>query len=283
MAVTKRSRKGAASPQPTKIRAAKPRTGAATPDFDPMAVARKPLPKLSAKKQGIIRAMFAGGADVKDVAAYLRVDILTVEELIEAQPDLRPSKARKADDAPKGDGESKSRGDLGRPTLYEEKFAAQAKVLASLGATDMEQAQFFGVAIRTLHRWKIDHPAFREALELGKEEADGKVEQSLYKRATGYTFDSEKIMLVDDEVVRVETLEHVPPDTKAAMFWLQNRRPGLWRNVNHIKHDVEPEGELSAWLKGLQSRANTMKPVEDDPDAGAPSGGTVPIADDDEG
>lgn len=278
MAVTKRTAKPGADKRKAKAGTGKATTGA----FDPLAVAAKPLPKLTKKQQDMMRVMFAGGASTKDVAGFLRVDVLTVEELIEAQPDLKPKRAKKAQQDT-GAGQP----DLGgRPTAYQDKYAEQAKVLASLGATDMEQAQFFGVSIRTLHRWKIEHPEFREALEMGKDEADGKVEKSLYQRATGYTFDSEKILVVEGEVQRIETLEHVPPDTKAAMFWLQNRRPGLWRSVNHIKHDVEEEGELAAWLKGLGGAGgNTVRPVEDDPTPGAETvlGGILPVSEEDEG
>ena len=253
----------------------KPAPGTDADEFDPMAV-KRPLPKFDEKTLGVVRLMFQGGAEIGEVAAFLDVDILTVEELIEAKPQLRP----KPPESKSGAG---SQG--GRPTAYKKKFADQARILASLGATDLEQAQFFEVSIRTLHRWKIDHPAFREALELGKEQADAKVEQSLYKRAVGYTFDSEKHMVVDGELVRVETMEHVPPDTKAALAWLYNRRPDAWRTVNHIKHDVEPEGELAGWFRDLSKNKSTLQPVEDDPDSGAGvvASGMIPIAEDDEG
>lgn len=161
-------------------------------------------------------------------------------------------------------------GDGGRPTAYEEKFAEQAKLLAKLGATDLEISQFFGVALRTIHRWKVEHPEFREALEMGKEEADKKVEESLYRRAVGYTFDSEKIVVVDKELQRVETIEHVPPDTKAAMFWLQNRRPGIWRDTKHIKHDVEEDSALGSWLKDISGHAFTPKDQDGPASSDAP-------------
>lgn len=232
--------------------------------FDPMAVAARPLPELEPHVIGAVRLMFLGGADVRDVAAFLKVDVLTVEELIEAKPQLRPSIfITEAEAKARADAAATSDATIGRPTAYDPKFVRQAKQLASLGATDLELAQFFEVSVRTLHRWKVQHAKFREALDIGKEAADLKVEDSLYKRAVGYTFDSEKIVVVDKEVQRIETLEHVPPDTKAAMFWLQNRRPGLWRSVNHIKHDVEEGGELANWMKELQQRPNTLQPVED--------------------
>ena len=166
----------------------------------------------------------------------------------------------------------------GRPTLWDPKFLTIAETLASLGATDLEIAQAFEVSIRTIHRWKLEHPEFREALKLGKEEADAKVEDSLFKRATGYSFDSEKILVIDGEPQRVETIEHVPPDTRAAMWWLQNRNPEKWRDVRHIKHDVDKGGTLENWLNNLNG--SVPKPVEEEAQAQNPTASL--IADDED-
>lgn len=149
----------------------------------------------------------------------------------------------------------------GRPTSWDDRNIAIAEQLAALGATDLEIAQAFEVSIRTIHRWKLEYPAFREALSLGKEAADAKVAESLFKRATGYSFDSEKVFFVDGEAHRVEIIEHVPPDTKAAMWWLQNRNPKEWRDVRHIKHDVEEGGTLETWINKLNG--SVIMPVED--------------------
>ncbi|PHJ87897.1 hypothetical protein, partial [Nostoc linckia] len=126
----------------------------------------------------------------------------------------------------------------------------------------------------TIHRWKLEYPDFREALSLGKEAADAKVAESLFKRATGYSFDSEKVFFVDGEAHRVEIIEHVPPDTKAAMWWLQNRNPQEWRDVRHIKHDVEKGGTLEGWLNNLNG--SVVMPVDD---TAAPSATAGLIAD----
>jgi hypothetical protein len=150
----------------------------------------------------------------------------------------------------------------GRPTTWDDRNVTIAEQLAALGATDLEIAQAFEVSIRTIHRWKLEYPAFREALMVGKEAADAKVAESLFKRATGYSFDSEKVFFVDGEAHRVEIIEHVPPDTKAAMWWLQNRNPKEWRDVRHIKHDVEEGSNLDQWLNKLNG--SVVLPVADD-------------------
>jgi hypothetical protein len=143
----------------------------------------------------------------------------------------------------------------GRPTEYDAKFVAIARKLGELGATDLEVAQAFEVNIRTIYRWKLDHPEFAEALQSGKDVIDDAIEIALRKRAVGYTFDGEEIKVIDGEVIRVEKMEHVPPDPKAAMFWLQNRRPEKWRAVNRINLDVEKGGALAGFLAEISGQA----------------------------
>jgi hypothetical protein len=36
--------------------------------------------------------------------------------------------------------------------------------------------------------------------------------------------------------VRAPTKERVPPDVHAAEFWLKNRRPDRWRDVQQLEH-----------------------------------------------
>ncbi len=167
---------------------------------------------------------------------------------------------------------------VGRPSLWDDKFVDVAKAMARLGAIDMDIANALGCNIRTLHRWKIEHPEFAEALEVGKEDADKIVEQSLYRRATGYTFDSEKIVTAGGVVQRVETMEHVPPDTTAAIFWLKNRKGTDWRDTKNLKHDVEKDSPLGSFLAKLGP--STFTPVDDAPEDDAPN--AIRPTDDDE-
>lgn len=127
----------------------------------------------------------------------------------------------------------------GRPTGYEPSFAVQAKKLCELGATDIEVADFFEVSDRTVYRWQLKYPEFCQALKAGKEAADERVERSLYHRATGYTFDSEKVFQHQGSIVRAKTREHVPPDTTSMIFWLKNRRPEQWRDKTEqvVRHE----------------------------------------------
>lgn len=154
----------------------------------------------------------------------------------------------------------------GRPARWDRRNIPMAKTLGQLGATDLEIAQAFDVNIRTIHRWKLNHPELREALEMGKDLADKRVEESLYKRAVGYTIDTEKIIVVDGQVHRFETMEHYPPDVKACEIWLRNRKPENWRAPANVKVDVDKDCALGLFLKEIGGKS--IAPVEEDPEAG---------------
>lgn len=124
----------------------------------------------------------------------------------------------------------------GRPTDYKPEYAEQARKLCELGATDIEIADFFDVDVRTVYRWKHREPEFCQALCVGKESLDARVERSLYNRAVGYSFDSEKVFNYQGEIVRAPTREHVAPDPSAAMHWLKNRQPDKWRDKQEVEH-----------------------------------------------
>lgn len=99
-----------------------------------------------------------------------------------------------------------------------------------MGATDAELASAFNVNTSTIWRWQSEFPEFCNALKSGKVEADDRVQRSLYQRAIGYTFDSEKVFCNNGKVVTTPVVEHAPPDVTACIFWLKNRRKDEWRD-----------------------------------------------------
>ena len=125
----------------------------------------------------------------------------------------------------------------GRPTKYLPEYCKQAEKLCRLHASDRDIADFFGIAESTLNNWKLRYPAFMESLTRSKAEADAQVEQSLYRRATGYSHKSEKIFNFQGEIIRAQTVEHYPPDTTAMIYWLKNRQPDKWRDRREILPD----------------------------------------------
>jgi hypothetical protein len=133
--------------------------------------------------------------------------------------------------------------DVGRPSSYSEDYARQAEKLAQLGATDQEIADFFEVDVRTIYRWKHDHDEFCQAVKVGKDVADERVERSLYQKAIGYEQDEVKIFMPAGaaEPVYAPFRAKIAADTTAAIFWLKNRRKDDWRDKQEVKHDVSDE------------------------------------------
>jgi hypothetical protein len=119
---------------------------------------------------------------------------------------------------------------MARPTAYKPEYAEQAKKLAVMGLTDAELADVFGVSVRTLYNWKATYPALAKALKVGKKAPDDRVERSLYQRAVGYEYESEKVFQHNGTIVRAKTREHVPASVTAAIFWLKNRAG--WKDVS---------------------------------------------------
>lgn len=123
---------------------------------------------------------------------------------------------------------------MGRPSKFDTVKCAQAEKLCKLGAKDKELAAFFEVAESTLSKWKVDYPAFSEALKKGKEIADAEVGERLFQRATGYSHPDVHISNYQGEVTQTPITKHYAADTVACIFWLKNRRPDLWRDRQEI-------------------------------------------------
>lgn len=150
----------------------------------------------------------------------------------------------------------------GRPTDYQPEYAAQAEKLCLLGATDSEIADFFGISVRTIHRWKIEHEEFCHSIKSGKEKADERVERSLYQKATGYDYTEEQAIKIKveqhkEEVEVVQVTKHAPADTTAAIFWLKNRRKDSWRDKQD--HTISnPDGTPIADTFGSRDLAKAV-------------------------
>ena len=125
----------------------------------------------------------------------------------------------------------------GRPTLYKPELADRARELCARGATNPDLAGRFGVARSTIGQWIANHPEFAEAVQQGRDVADATAVESLFTRVTGYNHQTEKVFLYRGEPRTATYAAHVPPETRACMFWLRNRRPEDWR----AKAEAAPE------------------------------------------
>ena len=135
----------------------------------------------------------------------------------------------------------------GRKSEYRIEFSDQALKLCLLGATDKELAEFFSVSEQTLNKWKKDYPEFFESLKKGKNIADANVASRLYNRAIGYDCKATKFATSEGRITdSKEYIEHYPPDTTAAIFWLKNRQPEKWRDRKEIDANVNLSDELES-------------------------------------
>lgn len=164
----------------------------------------------------------------------------------------------------------------GRKSVYRPEFAPQALKLCKYGLTDDELAEWFGVHRATIYRWRGEHPDFAEATQLGKDEADDRVEKALYRRAVGYDIRTEKLFSYEGSISRADVIEHIQPDVKAITFWLKNRRKEKWRDVSEftgaggkplIPQDPVTAKELARYYAFMISQGAKMidaDPVEAD-------------------
>ncbi|MBL8968259.1 MAG: hypothetical protein JNG85_14730 [Spirochaetaceae bacterium] len=170
--------------------------------------------------------------------------------------------AKKTARNPAGERPAGEKAKTGRPTKYDPAIhPALGEAWAAAGKTDKQIAEKLGIAESTLNLWKIEHPAFSESLTRGKAGPDEQVESSLFARATGYSFDTEKLLVVSDgkdlgsHVERHPIVEHCPPDVTACIFWLKNRRPDRWRDKQEIEQRTIEPPKLELVLEGVPPEA----------------------------
>lgn len=118
----------------------------------------------------------------------------------------------------------------GRPAEYQRHYAEWAhKQCLLYGATDEQLATFFDVSVRSIHYWKANYPEFLHAVKTGKSIADGNVVYGLYQRAVGMTIPDVHVSNYQGHVIITDIHKVIPPDVRAAEFWLRNRQRDHWQ------------------------------------------------------
>ena len=131
--------------------------------------------------------------------------------------------------------------------------------MCQLGATDEELAEHFEVCVRTIYRWRNTHEEFAEAVVVGKEHADARVERALYSRAVGCSVERTKVFksASDPKPVYATYTHHFPPDANAALHWLRVRQPRKWQIHEEVKSDP---GAIEMIEKALARAAKYASP-----------------------
>jgi hypothetical protein len=102
------------------------------------------------------------------------------------------------------------------------------------GLIDVDIAHNMGIVKSTLYRWINRYPEIAAAMSQGKEVADRRVENALFKRAIGYDYEETKTTVVtrdgkptkDAQITK--TKKHVSGDVTAQIIWLKNRKRPQW-------------------------------------------------------
>jgi hypothetical protein len=137
---------------------------------------------------------------------------------------------------------------------YKERFVKEAYVACQEGFTDVKLAKLFGVSKQSINGWKRKFPAFKEALQTGKDEFNVAVaENCLIKRLKGYAYtETTKELVTDKEtgkkelVITKEVRKSVAPDTTALIFFLKNRDHERWCDRREIAGTLTIEDAINA-------------------------------------
>ena len=136
----------------------------------------------------------------------------------------------------------------------------QLEAWARDGLTYEQIASNCGIALSTLKDWRKRFSAISTALKKGKAVVDIMVENALYKRAMGYTFEEvvhERTCVGKDddglpiyEMVETKRVtKEVQPDVTAQIFWLKNRKPAEWRDKQQIDTNISTGGDFVLKIK----------------------------------
>lgn len=110
------------------------------------------------------------------------------------------------------------------------------------GASNKDLARIIGVSERMIYTWKDEHPQFAQVLKRSKDVVDGEVANALLKRALGYDIKERRkesgVRSGQEVDVEVEYEKELPPDVKAAIFWLTNRQPEKWARAQQAANNI---------------------------------------------
>lgn len=126
---------------------------------------------------------------------------------------------------------------------------------------ESEIAQRLGIEYQTLKKYKKEHKAFGEILELGKQGVLAEVEEALLKKAKGYSYTEKKTVEKEERTETTYTEKEVPPDLSAISFLLRNFCPEKWSDKPNVQNAGADEGGvvLLPEITGEEENAETAE------------------------
>ena len=122
---------------------------------------------------------------------------------------------------------------LGQPTKYNAELMPQAaQSMCRRGAIMSDIADAFSVSTRTIHKWLNQHDELHDAVQVGVDAFNARVERALAERAIGFWVTiKEEVRDEQGKVIQPEQRRYYPPDPTSIIFFLKNRMRDKWRNV----------------------------------------------------
>ena len=120
---------------------------------------------------------------------------------------------------------------------YRDFFPVLVKWMARNGLTAAQIADELHVSASTLGRWCTEHDDLAASLNDGRDLADARVEDSLFSSA-------------------------MAGNVTAQIFWLKNRRPAKWRDVQRVEHLTVRE-QIATLLNSDEVEAELQKIIEE--------------------
>lgn len=117
------------------------------------------------------------------------------------------------------------------------------QAMCEQGVTDEELIGAMGITSSTFYDWLKKYPEIKEAITCGRGGACELIKNALFQRARGgfkrvtkpvkrrvrrYDRETGKCILDEEIIEDKDELIYVPPDTRAIMFFLENRDPENW-------------------------------------------------------
>lgn len=139
---------------------------------------------------------------------------------------------------------------------------------ASMGLSETQIAYNLGISRASLENYKKANLDILNSLKRGKNQADFKVENALYKKATGYIvketvavkckdiyYDDRGNKCQKENLGTVEITKEIPADVQAIKFWLINRNQKRWK-------DNPTRAEIDKALLELKKKEANSKDID---------------------
>jgi hypothetical protein len=160
-----------------------------------------------------------------------------------------------------------------KPSLYNPEWMPNvAKFMCQRGATMSELAQAFKVADCTLYEWLNRYPELHEAVQIGVDTFNPRVERALAERAIGF-FVTLREEVRDPETGKVlapAQRQYFPPDPTSMIFFLKNRMKEKYRDVHKVETEVKLKSseqlmiEVRKDILELQAQGYDPKIIDED-------------------